>query len=139
VLAVPLLRGDEVVGLLTVAGKPGGYGRTDQETLVTLARAGSVLHESHRRMQEEQTLQERLRQSQKMEAVGTLAAGVAHHFNSLLMIMMGNSELILAKCAPGAPVRKHAESIQVTGRRAAELISQLLTFQKNQAVLARGV
>ena len=139
VLAVPLLRGEEVVGLLTVAGRPGGYGWSCQEQLANLARAGDVLHECYCRVQKEQMLQERLAQSQKMEAVGTLASGVAHHFNNLLMIMMGNAELVLAKCPPGAPLRKNAESIQQTGKRAAELIQQLLTFQKNQTARAKAL
>jgi signal transduction histidine kinase len=129
-LGVPLRRAGEVVGLIAVAGRGSAYGAAELAQLEMLARAGDVLFECHSRKQQEARLAEKLQQSQKMEAVGTLASGVAHHFNNLLMIMMGNGELVLAKCPPGAPLRRNVEAIQQSGKRAAELIQQLLTFKK---------
>ena len=75
--------------------------------------------------------EERLRQSQKMEAVGQLAGGVAHDFNNLLGVILGCAELI-SECADLSQVRKRAEEIQKAGQRAADLTRQLLAFSRKQ-------
>ena len=129
-LAVPVAADGEVIGLIAVAGRPGGYGPAEVDALTLFARAASALFASHAREQVRETQIERLRREHKMDAVGTLAAGVAHHFNNLLMIMMGNAELILAKSGSDASLRRHAEMVHGAGRRAAELTARLTAFQR---------
>ena len=77
-------------------------------------------------------LEDKLRQAQKMEAVGQLAAGVAHDFNNVLTVIQGHSSLLLYNKSPEASDRKPIEAIAVAADRAAKLVRQLLTFSRKQ-------
>ncbi|RIK44144.1 MAG: hypothetical protein DCC55_03330 [Chloroflexi bacterium] len=79
-------------------------------------------------------LEEELRHSQKMEAVGRLAGAVAHDFNNLLTAILGYSQLLLLRLEPNSPWRKEITEIEKAGRSAAALTSQLLAFSRKQRV-----
>ncbi|MDM8535583.1 response regulator [Desulfobacterales bacterium HSG17] len=70
----------------------------------------------------------RLRQAQKMEALGTLAGGIAHDFNNILFSIMGYSEMTLTSLAPESIEHSNMEKVMKAGQRAGELIKQILSF-----------
>ena len=78
-------------------------------------------------------VEEQLQQSQKMEAVGSLAAGVAHDFNNLLTGIMGHAELLSRRLEEGSSEKRYAREIIEIVEQAASLTKQLLTFSRKHA------
>lgn len=81
---------------------------------------------------EKRKLEEKLRQTQKMEALGRLAGGVAHDFNNLLTAIIGYSELAHAKLPGDSPVKGWLDVIRESGEIGASLTNQLLVFSRKQ-------
>lgn len=79
-------------------------------------------------------LEEQYRQSQKMEALGRLTGGIAHDFNNLLTAINGFAELLQTQLLADDPRRDLAIKILHSGRRAAALVRQLLTFSRHQVI-----
>jgi len=82
-------------------------------------------------------LEAQLRQSQKMEAIGQLAAGVAHDFNNLLTIIEGHASLQLAEPDISKDLAESLEQIEQAAERAADLTRQLLAFSRRQIMRPR--
>jgi PAS domain S-box-containing protein len=77
-------------------------------------------------------MEDRLRQSQKLESLGQLTGGVAHDFNNLLAIIMGNTEMLQDGLGEANPLRRFANASAVATDRAAELTNRLLSFSRKQ-------
>ena len=99
------------------------------ETTTVFARdlTGRKKAEAHRN-----ELEAQLRESHKMQAVGTMAGGIAHDFNNILGAILGNVELAKADCTAGSPVLESLLEIDKAGRRARDLVRQILTFSRNE-------
>ncbi len=82
-------------------------------------------------------IEDRSKESQKMEAVDRLAGGVAHDYNNLLTTIIGYSDLILAAAPREGPLAGYAREIREAGNRAADLTRQLLTFSRQDVVQAQ--
>ena len=81
--------------------------------------------------------EERLRQAQKMEAVGHLTGGVAHDFNNILMVILANVDALLDEDDVVADPRPHLQRISGAANRAAQLTRQLLAFARKQTLVTR--
>jgi PAS domain S-box-containing protein len=88
------------------------------------------IDELKRSEEERENLSQQLIQAQKMEAVGTLAGGIAHDFNNLLQVVLGYSQLLLAKKSPNSPEYDNVKKITVAARHAADLVKGLLAFSR---------
>jgi PAS domain S-box-containing protein len=87
-----------------------------------------------RDLTERRHLEEQLQQSQKLEAIGSLAGGVAHDFNNLLSIILSYSEMLAADLKEGDPMRDDLGEIRGAGLRAVALTRQLLAFSRRQVL-----
>jgi two-component system, cell cycle sensor histidine kinase and response regulator CckA len=85
-------------------------------------------------MTERYLLERQLRQAQKMEAIGQLAAGVAHDFNNILTVIHGHAGLLKNQIQTGRPPAESADKIAKAADRAAGLIRQLLMFSRRQVM-----
>jgi PAS domain S-box-containing protein len=97
--------------------------------IITVARDVS---DRHRAEAERAAFQERIRQSEKIEALGTLAGGVAHDFNNVLAAILGHAEALAGELPPGSVGREDAEQIAVAARRARGVVQQILAFARRQ-------
>lgn len=132
-----LFSGETVVSELRIRAKNGevrwirDYGRPEwdgkQNRVVRIYGAAQDITERR-------TLEDQLRQAQKMEAVGRLAGGVAHDFNNLLMVIRGYTELLIEQLPPESPLLRSASQIEKASDRAAALTQQLLAFSRKQVL-----
>jgi PAS domain S-box-containing protein len=104
---------------------------------LTVARLGAdskaIITGFIRDITERRLLEDQLRQSQKLEAIGRLAGGVAHDFNNILMSIIGSADLLLMQTDLNESSRDEATEIKRSVQRGASLTRQLLAFSKRQA------
>jgi signal transduction histidine kinase/CheY-like chemotaxis protein len=124
-------------------GRQGSSASQDFSSAGDLSPSGDLSPEAmlariERLITEHNQLEDRLRQSQKMEAVGQLAGGVAHDFNNLLTVITGHSVMLQQELSD-SHATKQLKEIEAAAHRAATLTSQLLAFSRKQLVQPRVV
>jgi two-component system cell cycle sensor histidine kinase/response regulator CckA len=124
-----LTKGEGESVLLSKDGRQIAIEETQAPTVdATGARSGSVV--VFRDVSERKRLEEQLRQSQKMESIGTLASGIAHDFNNILNNVLGFAYQLQKHADDQVRVQKYSQTIERSATRGAELCSQLLTFAR---------
>ena len=131
-VCVPLMFGKALGGFLVFATV-----RTEklwsEESITLLKVIGEIVAnalERKRADEQQQQLYAQLLQTQKLEALGTLAGGVAHDFNNILSAIMGYAELVKDDVPEGTLTQRNIDEILIASRRARTLIQQLLTFSR---------
>jgi signal transduction histidine kinase/ActR/RegA family two-component response regulator len=130
-LGLPLVQEQRVLGALCLWDPEASIADIEAIGLLRgLAASIAGLVERSRSREQAEELKERLRQSQKLEAIGTLAGGVAHDFNNLLTGILGYTWLLKQNAQPEDEVYRSASVIENAAERAAELTRQLLGFAR---------
>jgi len=91
---------------------------------------GTLWHGIISDISDRKQMESQLQQSQKMEAIGTLAGGIAHDFNNILAIILGNAELASDDVPDSNPASEHLKEIHLASLRAKDMIHQLLAFSR---------
>jgi PAS domain S-box-containing protein len=137
--ALPLMVDGRAIGALMVyAGEPDAFDENEtnllQQATNDLAHGIMVLRakqERGRAEDEKQKLEAQLRQSQKMEAMGTLAGGIAHDFNNILGAILGYGEMAYKSVPEGSTTRRYLENVMTAGNRAKTLVERILAFSRS--------
>jgi PAS domain S-box-containing protein len=95
--------------------------------------------EIHRQQQERARFEEQMRQTQRLESLGVLAAGIAHDFNNILTGILGNASLLTLDVPPGQQPPRALTQIELSARRAADLCRQLVSYSGQRAVDSKPV
>jgi signal transduction histidine kinase len=145
-LGVPIFKETEIVGLIAVANRPGGYTGEEIKPLESICQTVGVLYDNYRqslRRRELQEQRERLEaeypQAQEMELLGRFAGGLAHDFNNMLMVLTGSADLLEGTLPPNSRGASYLQQIQRTTERAATITRQLLAFSRKQVLQVKPI
>ena len=129
-LCVPLWHAGSRVGLLGFDAVATGKRWADDD-IALLRTVGEIFASALGREQaerEKQTLELRLRHSQRIEALGTLAGGIAHDFNNILGAILGFAEMALGRLRRDSPEWQHVQEVRKAGERARDVVDRILAF-----------
>jgi PAS domain S-box-containing protein len=129
-----ITRGEVWHGELTNRRRDGSVYREDMTITPVQNESGQIAHfiAIKQDVTERRQLDARLRQAEKMEAIGTLAGGIAHDFNNILAAMVGYAYLLQQGGVDPAAVNEHAGEILKAAERAKDLVQQILTFSRQR-------
>ncbi|HAM49713.1 MAG TPA: hypothetical protein DCP92_03090 [Nitrospiraceae bacterium] len=132
-------RKGDVIGLINAFGEQREFKESDIKVLQTI---GQMVASEFERLEEErerEQIREQLYQAQKMEAIGTLAGGVAHDFNNMLQGILGYVSLLKLKTSESDPIYKPLSVIEHSAEKAAALTKQLLGFARKGKYVLESV
>ncbi len=113
--------------------------QSEQQLLTKNEQLAAANLELSKEMIARKHMQEELRHSQKMEAIGQLTGGVAHDFNNLLAVIVGNIDLLEQSLEPDSPERTYTQEATAAANRGAALTGRLLAFSRKQPLDPRPV
>jgi PAS domain S-box-containing protein len=140
-LGIPLRSGRSLIGVLGFESLDGEKTWSD-EAISLLRLVGEIFVSALRRKQAEQALQHsrsQLLQAQKMEAVGTLAGGVAHDFNNQLSVILGNARYVAGQVGEDPELADALSDLQRAGMHCAQLTRSLLAFSRHTPVSPQSI
>ncbi len=136
--AFPIPNGEECLGVLVFFSRE--IREPDGELLRMVADVGAQIGQFARRRMAEEALrrsEERLRQAQRLEAIGRLTGGIAHDFSNLLSVILSHSEMLIERLDEHHPARPAIVQVRKAALRAASLTRQLLAFGRRQVLQPR--
>ncbi|RMF44076.1 MAG: GAF domain-containing sensor histidine kinase [Deltaproteobacteria bacterium] len=136
-VGIPLEHNDQAIGSVFLFNRTTGFDEQACRCCETMANTiGLAIATARERISRHQAESE-LRQAQKMEALGQLAAGVAHDFNNMLTVINGYTAMAGQSLEPDHPMREGLDIALEAGKRAADLARQLLAFSRRQMLQPR--
>jgi len=133
-MSVPVKYAGEVVGQIALANPLQDYTEDHLGAVQRLSDLYAIAIHRHYALEDREQMEQQLRQSQKMEAVGTLAGGIAHDFNNLLGVIAGNFDLVRYRVQGDELVDEALVLIKEASGRAKELVAQILAFSRLEQV-----
>ncbi|MDP3284526.1 MAG: GAF domain-containing protein, partial [Desulfobacterales bacterium] len=127
---IPVFEDSRIVIVAGVGNKAEEYDQGDVQQLTLLMKGMWLQLERKRAEAEKVKLEEQLRQSQKMEAIGTFAGGIAHDFNNILSAIIGFTEVSIRNVPPGSKLEDNLQRVLNAGLRARDLVKQILAFSR---------
>jgi PAS domain S-box-containing protein len=105
--------------------------RDDMGKVIRWTGSTTDITDRKRAEEEVRTMERKLRQAQRLEAMGTLAGGIAHDFNNILGAILGNGEMALRDAPKGSRLARDLDTIMVAGERGRALVERILTFSRS--------
>ncbi|MEW6519126.1 MAG: transporter substrate-binding domain-containing protein [Thermodesulfobacteriota bacterium] len=129
-MVVPVIVDNRIVVIAGVGNKETPYDESDMQQLTLLMNeAWGIIHKKEIKA-EKAELANLLRQSQKMEAIGTLAGGIAHDFNNILTPILGYADMVRDELPLDTPQAENLNHVIRAAKRAKELVQQILAFSR---------
>jgi signal transduction histidine kinase/ABC-type nitrate/sulfonate/bicarbonate transport system substrate-binding protein/ActR/RegA family two-component response regulator len=130
-MSVPVFDAEKIVAIIGVGNKEEPYDDADQRQLHLFFVSTWDIIKQKKYEKDKRKIYEQLQQSQKTEAIGTLAGGIAHDFNNILAAILGFADMAQEDIPNWSPAKLQIKEVLNAGNRAKDLVKQILAFSRN--------